>query len=167
MRRFFYDTEFIEVAGAGKRPSLELVSIGIVGEDGSEFYAENAEVDWRQANEWVLQNVKQHLCGPKLSMHVLRDRLLAFLRPSVGDPVELWAYFADYDHVLLCWIFGAMSDLPPGMPMFTRDVKQLAMSHGNPRLPVQEGTDHHALNDALWVRLAWETLDRGRHGDAR
>lgn len=38
---------------------------------------------------------------------------------------EFWAYFGDYDWVLLCSLFGTMMDLPEGFPMYCCDVKQL------------------------------------------
>ena len=50
--RYFYDTEFIE---NGK--TIELVSIGIVGEDGSEFYAVSTDFNPAHANAWVRENV--------------------------------------------------------------------------------------------------------------
>lgn len=39
-----------------------------------------------------------------------------------------------------------------------RDVKQLCDDLGNPKLPEQVSTEHHALADALWTREAWEFL---------
>ncbi len=49
--KYWIDTEFIE------RPyTIELISIGLVAEDGREFYAESNEVDWSKASRWTLQN---------------------------------------------------------------------------------------------------------------
>lgn len=42
MKRYFYDTEFIE---DGK--TIDLISIGVVCEDGREFYAESQEAESR------------------------------------------------------------------------------------------------------------------------
>jgi hypothetical protein len=50
--KYFLDTEFIE---DGK--TIDLISIGIVCEDGREFYAINEECHWYRANDWVLGNV--------------------------------------------------------------------------------------------------------------
>jgi hypothetical protein len=50
--RYWLDTEFIE---DGK--TIDLISIGIVCEDGREFYAVNNECHWYRANDWVLENV--------------------------------------------------------------------------------------------------------------
>lgn len=155
-RRFFYDTEFIE------RPStIDLISIGIVGEDGSEFYAVSTDAEHSKANQWVKDNVLM-LLPPEddsawCSREVMRARVLDFLRPSKTDKVELWGYYSAYDHVALCWLFGPMVDLPPGMPMYTRDAKQLCDSLGNPRLPPNNGA-HDALVDARWTRSVWQLL---------
>ena len=46
--RYFYDTEFIEDG-----QTIELVSIGIVGENGSEYYAVSMDFDSAKANFWV------------------------------------------------------------------------------------------------------------------
>jgi hypothetical protein len=48
--KYWMDTEFIE------RPyTIDLISIGLVAEDGREFYAESSEVDWTKASHWTLQ----------------------------------------------------------------------------------------------------------------
>lgn len=40
------------------------------------------------------------------------------------DP-EFYAYYADYDWVVFCWLFGRMIDLPKGFPKYCKDLKQL------------------------------------------
>lgn len=37
---------------------------------------------------------------------------------------EFYGYYADYDHVAFCWLFGKMIDLPKEFPMYTIDLKQ-------------------------------------------
>jgi len=151
-RRFFYDCEFIE------RPStIDLISIGVVGEDGSEFYAVSDEFDESAAGLWVQENVLTKLPPPaeRVPRAEIRAGLLDFLRPSKEDKVEMWGYYSAYDHVALCWLFGPMVDLPPGMPPLTMDVRQLAEQHGNPRLPAKPANAHDALADARWTREAW------------
>jgi len=157
VRRFFYDTEFMEEPGF-----LQLISIGVVDEQGNEFYACNIDADLGRANVWVQTNVISKL--PKrrdkawLSHAAIAEKLLEFINLSNDDPVELWGYYADYDHVLLCWLFGRMIDLPDGMPMFTLDIKQLAVSLGNPPLPKKPESIHDALADAKWNRQAFQFL---------
>jgi len=45
--------------------------------------------------------------------------------------------------------------------MTCRDVKQYCDFVGNPELPKQTSTEHHALADAKWTKEAWEFLSRG------
>lgn len=154
MRRFFYDTEFIE------RPcTIDLISIGIVAETGETFYAICNEFDESKASPWVVENVIAKLTHQMewLSKDQIANRILTFLQPSEEDPVELWGYYADYDHVVLCWLFGTMMQLPKGMPMFTMDLKQLLESYGNPRIAKNENA-HDALQDALWIRKTYRFL---------
>ena len=40
-----------------------------------------------------------------------------------GKP-QFYGYFADYDWVALCWLFGKMIDLPKAFPMYCNDLKQ-------------------------------------------
>jgi hypothetical protein len=70
----------------------------------------------------------------------------------------LASHNCSYDWVVLCQLFGTMMDLPKGWPMYCRDVKQLADSLGNPKLPDQKTAEHHALSDAVWTQEAWQFL---------
>ena len=156
-RKFFYDTEFIEYPGC-----IDLISIGVTREDGHYFYAISKEFDESKASDWVRENVLSKL-PPRtstewMSRDDIRKGLLDFFSPSKDNPLELWAYYADYDHVALCWLFGTMMDLPEGMPMYTRDIKQLCDSAGNPKLPEQGKGEHNALDDARWNKEAFKFL---------
>ncbi|GAA4388491.1 polyadenylate-specific 3'-exoribonuclease AS [Tsukamurella soli] len=144
--RFFYDTEFIE---DGR--TIELVSIGVVGEDGREFYAVSTEFDPERAGPWVRVNVLSKLPPPAAkvwrSRARIRDELLDFLTAAPGD-VELWAWVAAYDHVALCQLWGPMTALPRALPRFTRELKQLWDFSGRPALPPAPSDAHDALADA-------------------
>lgn len=156
MTRFFLDTEFSE-RGAGF--PIELLSIGIVADDGRCCYFENADADLESCNEWVKANVVPHLSGPRIA----RDLISRYIEDFVGaDTPEFWGYYADYDWVVFCQIFGAMVDLPAGWPMYCRDLKQLSDDKGSPQLPEQSSTEHNALNDARWNLEAWKFLTQER-----
>jgi hypothetical protein len=155
--RYWLDAEFIEFPS-----TIDLISIGIVSEDEREFYAESSEVDWSRADEWIRQNVKPHLLGIGVPRTSIRDGILGFVG-SDSEP-EFWGYYADYDWVAFCWLFGRMIDLPKGWPKFCRDIKQRADDLGNPKLPQQTGTKHHALPDANWNRQAWLFLEQFSKG---
>ncbi len=156
-RLFFYDTEFIEYPGC-----IDLISIGVASIAGHGFYAISNEFDESKASDWVRENVLAKLPPQTdpvwMNRKQITESLLNFLCPSKDNPIELWAYYADYDHVALCWLFGTMMDLPKGMPMYTKDIKQLCDSVGNPRLPKQGKGEHNALDDAKWNIKAYRFL---------
>ncbi len=81
-----------------------------------------------------------------------------FCNPKKYDTPEFWGYYADYDWVAFCQLFGTMMDLPKGFPMYCNDIKQLSHQLGNPKLPEQDSSEHHALADARWNKKAWEFL---------
>ncbi|MFE2751589.1 3'-5' exoribonuclease domain-containing protein [Actinosynnema sp. NPDC059335] len=181
--RFFYDTEFLE---DGR--TIELISIGIVCEDGREYYAVNSDmpVDRIRSERWLMNNVVRHLplrvpiperawadnqtpavvldlrdtrVKPKW---VIANEVREFiLGPRDSDDlpyVELWAWYSAYDHVALAQLWGRMIDLPEGMPMFTRDLKQECARLGDPRLPDQLEGEHDALADARQNLVRWQAL---------
>lgn len=149
--KIWFDTEFIE---DGK--TIDLISIGIVREDTRAYYAESNDCDLSKASPWVKYNVLPHLQGSAyiLSRNAIARDIIGF----VGEKPEFWGYYADYDWVVLCQLFGTMMDLPRGWPMYCRDIKQLCDSLGNPRLPEQGKGEHHALADARWNKQAYEFL---------
>ena len=144
--RYFYDTEFIEDGS-----TIELVSIGIVAEDGREFYAVSNQFDASRANEWVRDNVLSKL--PRAShpawkpLRQIREEAHAFLAAGRGVP-ELWAWVGAYDHVVFAQLWGDMSGLPKDLPRYTRELKQYWQMAGRPRLPKVPDGNHDALVDA-------------------
>lgn len=181
MARYFYDTEFLEDGS-----TIELISIGIVADDGREFYTVSADFDQHKllANPWLAANVWPSL--PTTEPRQYRDRLPPHgwldtdhpdVRPRaqianavrsfiLGDHpdelpyVELWADYCAYDHVALCQLYGTMMDLPEGMPMFTHDVQHEASRHGlsDKDLPQQESGLHNALADARHTKACVDYL---------
>lgn len=145
--RYFFDTEFIE---DGK--TIDLISIGIVAEDGREYYAEASECDLSKASQWVKDNVFPTLTGT----HTFRRDIAEGIVRFCGDSPEFWAYYASYDWVVLCQLFGTMMQLPNGWPMYVLDLKQESKRLALPNFPKQEGGAHNALADAHWVRDMYE-----------
>lgn len=181
--KFWYDTEFLD-----NGRTIDLISIGIVAEDGREYYAVNRDAPWRKVRKhpWLMANVVPHLPKPSgdWNLHMptswlfnYRDHRVkgasaigtevrAFLL-STKDPVELWGYYSAYDHVVLAQLWGPMSVLPKGIPMWTNDIQQVAHELGlDACLPAQTGNAHNALDDARWVRDAWVYLDGQRRSTA-
>lgn len=160
MTRWFLDTEFNE-----NGRTIELISIALVSDDGREFYAVSSEFDPQTCNDWVKQHVLPRL--PRQETWVSRAEIAEALRTLLlTDPPEIWAYYADYDWVAFCQLFGRMIDLPKGLPMWCRDIKQLAWSLGDPKLPEQGAGEHDALEDARWNLRVYRFLGalKGRKG---
>jgi hypothetical protein len=151
---YFLDTEFIEL---GHKEPLILLSLAIVSEDGREYYVENSEASVFKANDWVRENVLPHLTGPQKPREEMARDIINFVGGK--DQPRFWGYFADYDWVLFCQLFGAMIDLPPTFPMYCWDLKQ-EMSRLEVGKPLIEGCGppHHALSDARWNKAFWEYL---------
>jgi len=149
--RIFFDTEFIE---NGK--TIQLISIGAVNEDGGTFYAVSNEYNPEDADKWVKENVLSKI--PKDQVTLSRKEIANAFLDWCGDKPEFWAYYADYDWVVLCQLYGRMIDLPKGWPMYCRDIKQVCDLLGNPKLPEQGKGEHNALRDAEWNLKAYDFL---------
>lgn len=173
--KYFIDTEFIEgfhkPLFGKRRHFIDLVSIGIVSEDGREYYAISNEFNPDKADNWVKENVLYpiiHENGyrkPLSNLHgvlgydksalkrvqnrvgksnkQIAHEILEFtgcrrdyVSWRVGEDVpEIYAYFADYDWVVFCSLFGRMIDLPKGFPMYCRDLKQTLDERAAMKLP--------------------------------
>lgn len=182
MKTIYLDTEFSEgffkpiwwlpkwFPGNKPRWSIELISIGLVDNEGKEYYAINKDFDRSRCNDWVKQNVLTKLpsrviedheswwyrnygydCAEVLepnpvykSIAEIKDDIIRFcigaceISEAFGittfehekkkffanNELQFKAYYADYDWVLFCTIFGTMMDLPDGFPMYCFDLKQ-------------------------------------------
>ncbi len=154
--RYFIDTEFIE---AGRTKPVTLISICIVAEDGRTFYAVSSEFNPDDANDWVKANVLTQLgIDTRWTIPEIADYVKKFCDPAVYGKPEFWGYYADYDWVVFCQMFGAMINLPEGFPMYCNDLKQFAKSVGNPKLPEHGKGEHNALADARWNKTAYDFL---------
>lgn len=176
--RYFYDTEFLE---DGR--TIELISIGIVAEDGRELYLVNRDAPWRRIkkHEWLMANVVPKLPRPHgdwrnhmpkrwlidfnnpavRKKEAIADRVAAFLLGNdleTYTDLELWANYGAYDHVVLAQLFGRMIDLPDGVPMFTHDLQQELRRVGNLPMPEQPAGLHNALDDARHLKACYEAL---------
>jgi hypothetical protein len=151
--RYFLDTEFYEDG-----QTIDLISIGVVADDGREFYAVNRDARLDRVSDWVRAHVLPQLPpysdAAWCSRALIRDKLQAFVLPNPSP--EIWAYYADYDWVALAQLFGTMMGLPKHFPMYCMDLKQLSVLLGNPDHPKEPLGEHNALSDARWNRdLYW------------
>lgn len=152
--RIYYDTEFIDDGN-----TIELISIGMVADNGEEFYCINGDLSlkrllsqpWHLENtvpslpirtvgdykiNWLAEHIDANLIKPKAEV---RDEVYDFIlrHTPIGGQVELWAWYGAYDHVALAQLWGPMVKLPRLVPMYTNDLKQEMTRKeklGNPRL---------------------------------
>lgn len=196
--------------------TIELISIGIVAEDGREYYAVCNEFDVKSAfkNDWLYTNVLMSITGEfylknyipgegingrwnlnkpqpwmikqfgKSKKQIMIEVVGFIFQDDFSDftdsvkelvnrgkeygwsdeEIKFYGYYADYDWVLFCSLFGTMMDLPKGFPMYCKDLQQMKddyryLDHGSrpmlkpieqhPEYPKQKN-EHHALSDAKW-----------------
>lgn len=202
--KYFFDTEFHEYnitdLNHQRRPTIDLISIGVIAEDGREFYrvSDGFDINAACGNDWLRENVVKPLCmeiDPATewderahtntntvydvitqnrtrselvkSNYNIKQDVLAFIGDDKAP--EFYAYYADYDWVVFCWLFGRMIDLPDGFPMYCRDLKQsldeAAVTLGTTTdflkndqdYPKQEN-EHNALDDARWNKRLYDFL---------
>lgn len=223
--KYFLDTEFIEgfhkPLFGKRRHFIDLISIGIVREDGKEYYAISDEFHTKDADQWVKDNIIEKLPKKRVNFsdqggdtpRIKSESFLYKSNANIADEVrlffgcyedslfwrappeiEVYGYYADYDWVLFCSLFGRMIDLPKGFPMYCRDLKQimdekvasftnsdffthfhqkepltfsekLSLYKAGPTFPKQR-SEHDALEDAKWNRDVYNYLERYRVGTA-
>jgi hypothetical protein len=150
--KFFLDTEFSDT-GLQVHP----ISIGIVREDGREWYGEIQSL-WRlDCDPWILRNVAPHL----ESAHGMdRKQASIAIREFIGDePAEFWAYWAAYDWVVFCQVMGGLMTLPKNVSPWIRDLAWLDPTLARIRaLEVVNPKPHHALFDARELREQYRLL---------
>jgi hypothetical protein len=244
--KYYLDTEFIEgpqrrrflgIHYANTKPTIDLISIGIVAEDGREYYEISKDFNLKEAwnryqlepdNKvgarigclptqkkvyWIRENVlkpifeelysreplylKEEIVPPFIYFSYknlkkliskygktnkeIAEEIKDFCKvPNEQKNIQFYAYYADYDWVVFCWIFGKMIDLPTGFPMYCRDLKQnldeLAehlntegsrftpkqwvemVKENHPDYPKQTN-EHNALDDAKWNKALHNFLD--------
>ncbi len=164
--RFWLDTEFDD----GGR-EVELISLGVVAEDGREFYAISTDFDPATVKPWVRENVLPHLEPRDSAVWKPLSAIAAeFLNFVGGEPAEFWSLIATYDWYLLTrLLFGGLDDLPSNWPFECWDLHQWAWHLGDPPRPSDEGLKHHALADAHRHRRIFEFLaeyERRKHQTA-
>lgn len=204
--KYFIDCEFIEgfhkPLFGKRRHFIDLISIGIVCEDGREYYAISRDYDYKKADSWVRENVIKKLYTetvhgdarnyfnetnfhrvygqPKKAILMSILHFMGCWRDQhfwrvLGNVPEIYGYYADYDWVLFCSLFGRMIDLPKGFPMYCRDLKQMLDEKENflnkesikysivwdlkdhEDYPKQEN-EHNALEDARWNKRLYEFI---------
>lgn len=221
---YFLDTEFLE--GTQKtflgisKPTIDLISIGLVCENGNKYYAISKDFNLKEAWNrydliketrfqtdystytkkvyWIRENVlkliweelrlKKDSPVDKTNIPVFTYNDLKYLinkygktnkqiakevkefcykgcewnYPNKENEIQFYGYYADYDWVVFCWLFGKMIDLPKGFPMFAFDIQQQIEEYKidkNQLLKeVPQVNCHNALQDAIWNKSAYNWI---------
>jgi hypothetical protein len=190
--KYFLDTEFFEtelsIRQIGVIPTIDLISIGIVDEDGREFYKLNNEhkLDYSWENDWLKKNVFKQIYNEiipnfdhdknfifdeetlKLLFSVFgstRKEIVEEILSFVGKDKtpKFYGYYADYDWVVFAQLFGRMTDLPKGWPMYCVDLRQMMDQNGLTRKWKEKNCpdplmEHSALEDARWNRELYNQI---------
>jgi hypothetical protein len=178
MTKIFFDLEM-----TGLHQKTTPISIGLVAEDGREFYAEFNDYDSSQVNGWLRENVLAHMIfGGHVTVHIQEEQVgVSGDRPFVVseirswlsdfDQVEMWGDVLPYDWVLFCEFFDAPIDtaerLPRNVYYIPFDIATLMKSKGvDPDISREEFSGignlakQNALDDARVIKACYEKLMR-------
>lgn len=138
--KIFADSEF-----TGLHKNTTLISIGMVSEDGHEFYAEFNDYDRRQVNEWLHENVitKLQAKGYNKNIKLEKDDKTIIYGGTryISKELELWLLKFDkvelvldvgyYDFILIIdLLFGDAINIPRWFSKAYIDINQeIAMSY--------------------------------------
>lgn len=135
-----------------------------------------------KTNKQIAEDIQLFTAGARqVNGFTIMDKAGYYRPQSINqdNPSTFYAYYADYDWVVFCSLFGRMLDLPKGYPMYCRDLKQMLdetvtaqlvewgktpaefdmLNHIKtlPEYPTQQD-EHHALADARWDRSLHQFL---------
>lgn len=129
----YFDTEF-----TGLYKDTDLISIGLISDDGKEFYAEFTDFRTDRIDDWIEENILSNTVRyGKLSeidvvldetnyyegtKEEIKEQLWKWL--SQFDEVQLISDVCHYDMVLLIDIFGTAFDLPTNVTPSCHDINQ-------------------------------------------
>lgn len=124
-----------------------------------------------KTNKEIAEEIKSFV----YDLPVLEKQIKGFIPTKTWNsllPIEFYAYYADYDWVVFCWLFGNMINLPKGFPKYCRDLKQILddkvenyddrFMSGNENFETklsyvknkssfpEKTNEHNALADARW-----------------
>jgi hypothetical protein len=176
--KVFFDCEFTQL-----RKDSTLISLGMVADNGKEFYAEFTDFDKSLVDDWIEDNVMKNLLFRdskpfkaivggvtliKEDKHMIQAALASWL--AQFDTVELWSDVHHYDVVLLFDIFGHAFKIPHNVYYIPFDIatmfKTLGLDPDTDRetfidKPIK-GDKHNALYDSRVIQACYDKLIRNR-----
>jgi len=180
--KIFFDTEF-----TGLHKNTTLISIGLVSECGSTFYAELTDYDKSQIDEWLQTNVIDNLIHNKYKeyheglahtspevIHITlkcdKEKLKVELEKWLSrfEKIEMWSDCLAYDWVLFNDIFGTAFDIPKNVYYIPFDICTSFAENGiDPDISREEfaygnlpipNKKHNALFDAEVIKKCYNKL---------
>lgn len=167
-RSVFFDTEFTQFRDMGREPKL--ISIGLVEENGCEFYAELIDTYQKSdCSNFVVDVVLPLMDGNRMKEAQLAYRLKDWIESLEAEEVVLRCDSPSYDWLLVVALFNSY-----GWPLnLCRKVSTVEFESDRQALWYQAGLAifwmenaermHHAMVDARAMRFAWEyAIKRGK-----
>lgn len=151
----FLDTEFSDLL------LPELISIGLIDEDGRSLYLELDNIGPSVCSKFVQESVWPLLGGPKVSPPHASDLLAEYFAPYTGN-LALWTDAPSFDIKMLNVV--APEDLRFRVAPFefeTEKQRQLYLKESE-RGFLEGLRRHHALDDAKAARLGWLAAQRAK-----
>lgn len=168
-KRVYFDTEFTEL-----HQKTTLISIGLVSDDGSEFYAEFTDFDPAQVTPWISDNVLANLHLTKAFERIDRKTfvkgesafVVTHLREWLADQgeVQIWSDCLAYDWVLFCELFGGALKIPKTIYYIPFDLctlllaKEIDPDISREKFGEIQGAKHNALHDARAIKACVDKL---------
>lgn len=177
--KIFFDTEF-----TGLHQRTTLISIGLVAENGREFYAEFTDFDKDQIDDWLRDNILVNLIykhddnrAYTDGAHTGRNGDRAYIAgelekwlDSFVEPVEMWSDCLAYDWILFCQLWGGALKVPEWIYYIPFDIATLFKVEGvDPDINREkfvgwigedEKNKHNSLWDAKVIKACYEKLNR-------
>jgi hypothetical protein len=176
VRSVYLDCEFLPADPT----NTGLVSIGLTDDQGVDYYAVNAEmdVDALLAVPWMVNNVWRYL--PRIAFGYDEDRgvlnhddssvrsiatikadIAAYFADTRASQTRLYAYYGGQDIGRLHMLWdNNWALMPEYIPQWFTEIQALIVDAGNPRMPMQDSGEHHALADARYNREMHQYLIR-------
>ncbi len=162
MTRLFLDTEFTHL-----RQDAQLISLGLVAENGDWFYAECTDFDLSACSDWVVDNVLTLFTGTALpkalgvtvqaqtSCSGTKTEILLPLRAWIerfqdGEKsIQIWADVNAWDWILFCELFDGTFSLPKGIHYIPVDLSTWLLAKGYDPDTVRESLATIDVQDPL------------------
>lgn len=165
IRDVYLDCEFLPAIS----DTRGLVSIGLIDDQGVDFYAVNRDMDvaallavpWMVENVWTSLPTVQGSSWPGFdtdldyahqdihSTAAMRSGISAYFDATDADTTHLWAWYGGQDICRLHSLWdNDWSVMPDQIPRWFNELETLRWLAGGPEMPEQPAGLHNALADA-------------------